>query len=322
MYKKLFFLVSLFVVFGLVGSASAAIIEWGDDGSGHLWSTAANWRGAALPGTADEVHMHYDPNFVPEGSKEWPILDSGTVQVTDIYLGYQWADGPRYDPPNSSPPNEGKLTMTGGSLTASNMIRIAEKGYGTFDMSGGDLYTGTLQLGRDAPKTNVTRSTAVWNISGGTYHGGNLSIPNSSGNGHVQVEGTAIIESSALQMDEQIAGGGIGRMDINSVNARVSPDGDERSTISDFISWGWIKAFGYTDGTVVGGLRASIIMDYDTTVEGRTTLVARWTDPNKASLPSPGNGTVAELDPNSKVLLSWTGPGETQDVSTAPLGPM
>ncbi len=61
MYKKLVRLIFVVLVLGLVGNASAQVVNWDGGGTDSLWSTAANWTGDTVPTASDDAFIEMDP---------------------------------------------------------------------------------------------------------------------------------------------------------------------------------------------------------------------------------------------------------------------
>ena len=135
MYLQLRLVASLVLVLGLVGTAPAADVTWTDLGTDSLWSTALNWSGSAVPTDADDAYINMEPGAVIEAGV--------TADALDVILG-------------NAAGETGRLTMTGGTLTAHKTggggpgLWVGNRGMGYFEMSGGTLSADNMYLPRNS----------------------------------------------------------------------------------------------------------------------------------------------------------------------------
>ncbi len=197
-----------------------------------------------------------------------PIIDSSTTAIaTDIALSDWSSFGDTLD-------------MTGGSLTTSGWFIIGYQAVndGTFNVSGGTANIGTnLFVGfQGAGNVNITAGTITVSNTFGIAQ-----LAGSSGN--VYLNGGTISCGSLSMLTGAAMDIGGGTLIIN---------GNITLTINSYISSGWLTAYG-------GG--GTLAVDYNVTNPGKTTVTAN--SPEKASYPSPGNGTTG-ISMNAD--LSWT----------------
>jgi hypothetical protein len=144
MYHRAICLVSLVLVLGLAGNASAATVTWDDGGTGHGWSTPENWAGDVPPGSGDSVVINAAPGPVIAGD----ATIGGHMKVASVAGANT------------------ELTIENGSLTtpAEDTYSITILGgygagaHGTLNVSGGVFDPSTsLWVGRDQTGTlNMT----------------------------------------------------------------------------------------------------------------------------------------------------------------------
>ncbi len=172
----------------------------------------------------------------------------------------------------------GGLTVNGGTFTTTGQVTVS---IGTINMISGTI-TGAqvLRVGR--------WGTATLNMTGGTIIAtGELIIGVKPASiGHVNLDG-GTISASGITMREEA--GSVGTMNITT--GTLILDGNDLSTVRGFIDNGWITGY---DGN------GMLLLDYDVTNEGKTTLTATHLlkpNPVDESTVSPG-----------EVELSWTLP--------------
>jgi hypothetical protein len=162
-YKRLFFLVSLVLVLGVAGNASAAEIYWTNGSyADSLWSTQLNWS-AGVPTSADTVYMNdgvgptinssttgkadriYGPGNGGVGSMTMTI-DGGTLNVT----------GPWWSIAHGG--------SSGGGIGTVNVINNATVNNNA-DLYVGNYGNGTLNIGTLGGGDNSTVTTNMLLIS-------------------------------------------------------------------------------------------------------------------------------------------------------------
>ncbi|HUV67955.1 MAG TPA: hypothetical protein VMW24_28955 [Sedimentisphaerales bacterium] len=177
----------------------------------------------------------------------------------------------------------GELTVDGGTLTISGWVFVGANAgsNGTFNMNSGAVNVAdAIYVGNDGSGT--------LNMTGGTITlGADLTIGRTAtATGHVNLDGGTITVRHLLM---RRAAGSVGTMDVGGGTLIMA--GNALSTVQGFIDNGWITAY---DG------RGMLLLDYDVTNEGKTTLKAvHMLNPNPADggFVSPG-----------EVELSWTLP--------------
>ena len=317
MYKKLVWLIFIVLVTGLVGNASAQVVNWDGGGTDSLWSTAANWTGDTVPTASDDAIIEMDPGAIIDATV---TVDALNVKIAD-------ASG-----------STGRVTMTGGSLTVHQTgsggpgLWIGNRGTGYFDMSGGTIIAENVYLPRNVPgrgymtmsdgsitigqsltlglhsgeygELNMTGGTinvgtmfrcpdmgqAVLNMSGGTINVSGTFYIVRRGNsgdastaGHVQLDG-GTITADDFEMDPENSGRPA-TMDITGGTLIIN--GDKTAKINTYIANGWITAF----GSGGGGVNVQLV--------GLNTVVSAGLSWN----PSPKDGAA---DVPVDVNLSWS----------------
>ena len=207
MSKRLHFVFTLVFVVTLAGNCFAA--TWDDGGSGHLWSTGANWSGNSVPGSGEDV-------FINTGLANGPVIDSTVAAVAGVI---RMGGGGTTD----------NITITGGTLNSNHLI-LGEGGGSdvTMDMSGGSLSIASLWAGNNGDGTfTMTGGTIV--ITGEQLYVSRFG----TGQGYVHIDG-GTITSPGLHM----AGG---LLDITG--GTLILNGDVRGTIGTYQGNGWITAY-------------------------------------------------------------------------------
>ena len=254
----------VFVVLVLGSVSNAVDVKWKGGGGNNLWSTPGNWNPSKVPGVGDEVFVDVPAARSPNG----PIIQDGIdAKITGLLCEVA---------------GEPEMTMTGGTLEIGNYIwwGDGQDSHGTFRMSGGTVTVGSeLELGWGG-------GTGTWIMTGGEVTCGELIIPTSSG---AAAElflhgGTFNVGSSGLEMSD------VGMIDVG--DGVLIVDGDVTETIQGYIDAGLITGHG-------GGGR--IILDFDRTNPGKTTLAAVAT--GVAYGPAPADG---DFYTDTWANLSWS----------------
>jgi len=175
MFRKVICSVSFVLVLSLSGNVSADV-SWNDSTNDHLWSTPGNWATGNVPTTAD--------GYVRIGMVPGPtIADEGSV-ASGIHLGIGG--------------NAGELTVDGGTLEVlGGAFNLGYTGSGTLNMNGGTItLTNVLKIARDP--------TAVGhvNLDGGIISTNNFSMREKDGAVGTMVVrgGTLIINGDRLSL--------------------------------------------------------------------------------------------------------------------------
>ena len=238
MCKKLIYFVSFVLVLSLVGDVQAATMTWTDAGPDDLWSTLTNWDSGTVPTSNDKAQISMLPGAI--------IANEGAV-AKEVRIGVGDVGA------------TGALTVDGGTLTEVRWFNIAHSNgtNGTLNMNSGAItVSDTLNVGRGGSST--------LNMNGGTITvTGDFQIAlNAESTGHVNLDG-GIINAGNFVMRSKA--GAVGTMDVRGGTLII--DGDQFSTVQGYIDDpnGWITAYG-GDGT--------LLLDYDVTNEGKTTLTA------------------------------------------------
>jgi len=254
----------VFVVLALGSVGSAADISWKGGGGNNLWSTPGNWSSNKVPGAGDVAFVDVPAAKAPNG----PIIQDGiNAKINGLVCEVA---------------GEPEITMTGGTLEIGSYIwwGDGQDSHGTFYMSGGTVTTGSeFELGWGG-------GTGTWIMTGGTVTCPELIIPTGSGAaGELFLHGgTFNVGSQGLEMSD------VGMIDVG--DGILIVDGDQTATIQGYIDSGLITAYG-------GGGR--VLLDYDSTNAGKTTLASAWT--GVAYNPNPDDGTYY---PDTWANISWS----------------
>jgi hypothetical protein len=255
-------LVVVVSMFGAIGNA--AEVKWTGGGGNNLWSTPANWSSNRVPTAADEVFIDVPAAKAPNG----PIIQDGIDAKIFGLL--------------TTVAGEPEMRMTGGTLEIGDYIWWGDgrDSHGTFYMSGGTItVSNEFELGWDG-------GTGTWIMTGGEVTCGELIIPTGTGAaGELFLNGGAInVGSGGLSMTA------VGMIDVG--DGTLVLDGDQTAAVQGFIDAGQITAYG-------GGGR--ILLDFDRTNPGKTTLAAAYT--GVAYSPDPADGAYY---PDVWANLSWS----------------
>jgi len=192
--RKLTCLVSFVLVLSLVGDVQAVNMNWTDTTSDHNWFTAGNWDIGAVPTSADNPRIQLLPG--PTIANEGAVANGTYISMS--YAGALTVDGGTLNAFNvllaHNPPGDGTLNMisgtmtidrdlqvgyqglatvnmTGGTITASNAMRIATRptAIGHVNLDGGIITTRILRMRTEAGAVgtmNVTGGTLILNSNG------------------------------------------------------------------------------------------------------------------------------------------------------------
>ena len=118
MRRKLIYLISFVVALSVVGTTLGDDFVWDNSGGDSLWSNPENWDLNKVPNAGDGVYINWrsDPTEV--------IIDAGTeARFESVTVSNDAVGGQGFV----------HLHMTGGTLSAGNLIRIGRK-EGTWDV--------------------------------------------------------------------------------------------------------------------------------------------------------------------------------------------
>lgn len=324
MSKKFISLLSFVMMLVFVSNAPAALVDWTGEGDSTLWSDPNNWS-SAVPVSGDTAYIDIndancliDANvaaecyelYVGNESEEMPCrlyMTGGSLTIDTIYLGRQ-ADA------------NGIFTLTDGTVTANYRVKVGDSGNGTLIMSGGTMscYDKYEVAKNDDANGVIYMMGGTMTLSGnscdfevGTYGKGyiymtggvidvqdNIKLAPGSGsnsNGVVRfyLDGGTITASS-LRNAADIYGDP--RVDITGGTLILT--GDDRATVTDYETNGWIVAY--------DGLGAVVVV-YDD-VNDETIVTGATRDANFAWSPTPSNFASLAWTADG-VELSWK-PGD------------
>jgi len=290
------------LVIGLTASFAQADYFWDGGGADNLWATAANWQDDTMPPATGhqividvpdegqpvfEAGMDYSYHGirvgqVSEGTSTL-TMTGGTLatSVAPIFLGLGSYDFPA---------TVGIMYFSGGTVNANNgfVLSTYVNSTGILNMSGTAVLNVSpmLQTGDDYRDhlTIACHNEGVLNMDGGTInseYGMRLS-QRSDGHGVVNMTAGTINLGGNLGMSSNeytpysefyLNGGVVNAAGLDmTVNARLDVaggtmilDGDHTVALQAYIDSGWITGYGGNIGAVV--------MDYDVSNAGKTTLV-------------------------------------------------
>ena len=261
MSKKLTCLFCFVLALSLVGDVQAADVTWTDVSSDHLWSTITNWDSSTLPTPADRalIPMLPGPTIASEGAVADKIAVGTTSSPAALTVDGGTLTTSHWFILANSNGSEGTLNMNSGALTIGDRLAVGYGGLGTLRMTGGTI---TIR--------------------------NNLLIPErAEGTGHVDLHG-GIITTGKLEM--RANADAVGTIDITT--GTLITDGNNLSTVQEYIDNGWITAYGSDYGR--------LHLDYNVTNEDKTTLKA-----THVLNPNPTDGSTVSVNFNQ---LKWTLP--------------
>jgi len=269
---------SLTLIFILISSIPAFALEvfWDNDAGDNLWSNNMNWSMDTLPDITIGATLN-----AGSGPDNGPLI-SGIANALEIRLG---------GPGGGTIPTTLRI-VDGAVLTTANWLMIGTDSpsirSGALNMTGGTviLGTGTRLNGHLFVPFGITGSSGYLKITGGTIDVGALfSISNTPGtSGKVELLGGTIVTNTF-----QMAAGA--SLEITQGTLIIS--GNQTALVNSYIADGWITAYGGN---------GSIVLDYDITTPGKTTVKASSNSPY-ARFPSP---SPAESNVPANTSLTWT----------------
>ncbi|MDT8299970.1 MAG: MBL fold metallo-hydrolase [Sedimentisphaerales bacterium] len=287
MHFKLVYLACFVLMFSLVGGAAADELTWDNSSGDSLWSNPENWDINKVPNTGDGVYINWrtDPTEVIIDADTEARFDSVTIS-------------------NDSVGGQGfvHLHMTGGTLTAGNLIRIGRNQLGMFTIDDGDVTCSAFQLGRKDPSKGVVY------INGGTVTvSTNVRVPRGGSQGSELHLNGGILYANGLVMndpDDPLSGTN-GNMDIAGGVLVLTSEEDQTEKIKGYVRNGWITAYGVNSGELLQDGRLALVqIDYDVTNPGMTTVRAVAANAVQARSPEPRDGAI--LDIADATSLNWT----------------
>lgn len=250
MIKKAAYLISLLLVLGAAGIASAAapINYWTPPGASTDWNVAENWDKGHIPynNPADYSDPLNEEAKMNGATGTCPVVGIGsTVDAFRIFVGSSVY---------------GEFTIDGGIVTTSGYITSAywPTDVALITMTDGDVQIG-LTGGINGHFYCGREGTATFNMSGGNFTIiNNLNIGQyASGNGTINLSGGTLIANNLVST-------GTALIDITN-SGKLVLLGDDTAVVETWISNGWLTAYGGT-GTVN--------FDYNITNPGDTTVWA------------------------------------------------
>jgi len=149
LFGKVICLVSFVLLLSLAASVSADV-SWNDSTNDHLWSTGANWATGAAPTTADGyVRISKVPGPIVNGPGAIAggihLGISGSAGALTVDGGTLLVEGGAF---NLGYTGEGTLNMISGTLTLTNVLKIAREptGIGHVNLDGGVISTNNFLM--------------------------------------------------------------------------------------------------------------------------------------------------------------------------------
>jgi len=287
MFRRPFYLFCLFSTFFLATHAPAETFTWDNRSGDSLWRTPENWDLNRLPADGDAIIVDWlsDPTQV--------VIDADTdARGNSITISNDDVSGQGFV----------HLHMTGGNLTAGNLIRVGRRELGMLTIDDGTVTCSSFQLGRKDPSKGIVI------INGGTVTvETNMRVPRGGSQGsELHLNGGVLYSDGIVMNDPDDALSGTnGWTDITRGIMILTNPEDQTEKIKLYVQNGWITAFGVKSGELLEDGRLALIqMDYDVTNPGMTTVWATASDPVQAREPQPEDGAVVQLV--DAKALSWT----------------
>jgi len=297
--------VTLVLVFGLAGSAFADNVFWdaGPSGTGTAWNVAANWVGDVAPDN-DDYGLIGDPTVSQPIIVNGDNISAGRVVVgqensgctLDVMTGGSLTSAAQHFTVGRGSGGGGTLNISGGDVIANAGFVIANyytNTTGTVNMTGG-----TLTVHADIASGNWWMQmftigdggVGTFNMDGGAvtvdedmylaYHrnDGNSGFLNMTG-GTIDVGGTIMLSksssiSSKIQLDGGIITAGNLLMTANGsldlAGGTMILDEDRTGRVQEYIDVGLITGY---------GVQGAVIVDYNDTNPGKTTIVGTVEEP-------------------------------------------
>ncbi|MHC4699731.1 MAG: MBL fold metallo-hydrolase [Planctomycetota bacterium] len=290
MFRLWILLFSAVLVLGTAGNALADDLDWDNSSGDSLWRTAENWRPNQLPGAGDSLYINWrsDPTEI--------IIDAETnAQCGSVTLSNDASGGQGYV----------HLHMTGGTLTAGNLIRVGRKELAMFTLDEGDVTCYSFQLGRKDPSKGVAY------IKGGTIRvETNTRVPRGGSQGsELHLNGGTLYTGGLVMNDpDDPLSGTNGQLDIAGGVMVLTSEEDQTEKIKGYVQNGWITAYGVKSGELLeDGRMALVQMDFGVNNPGMTTVWASAADPTQARAPAPADGATVQI--SDVTALSFTAGG-------------
>lgn len=187
--------------------------SWTASGTDNLWGTVANWNTSHLPGLVTDI-------WISPGYSNPLLIDASVSAKSKIIRACS------------------DINMTGGKLTAANIVILAEAPNSpvTMDISAGTAEVHSIWVGNN--------SAATLNVSGGsvTLTTDQLYVGRFGNGGHVQLDGGSVSAPGIY-----LAPSGAS---VDVTGGTLSLSGDKTGAINAYVSSGSITAYGGS-GTVV-----------------------------------------------------------------------
>lgn len=234
------------------------------DPNDSRWNVGRNWNTGAPPISGSDV-------FIDRNTRLQPLVDAS---VTGAVGGLARLGG------TAGGGTINSLTVTGGDITFSNHCILGEGGgsKATLEITGGVFQSKTLWVGNSGNGTVIIRGGSIFMTAESLYvdrFDKTTSV--------IYLYGGVINQIGNVYMGK----GGL----IDITEGTLILDGDRRGTVNNYITAGKIKAYSGA---------STVVVDYDTTNPGKTTVTAVIL--KKAWKPSPAVGAVIE---DLETDLSW-----------------
>ncbi len=314
MRKVLSLLVLLVLVLGMSGNALYADVDWDNESGDRLWSNPLNWEPNSVPTSADKAAIRNATGDGPiidssttAVTNNLVVGDWGNTNTLDItggslttnnwfIVGYGADDDGTFNVSGGSTTVSGgstdltigragigRLNMSDGSITVGDRLYFGREaaGIGYLDMTGGlitvndDLYIedGTAHMAISGGEINISSRIYLGNDPAAkadlTMTGGLITLGGLMVVGRNDSLGELFLYGGILEIGEHLEMGANGTIDITDGTMIIEGDriseGVDRSIIP-FLDNGQITAY--------GGIGGMLMVDYDTTNPGKTTVTA------------------------------------------------
>jgi len=341
MCRKLFYLISVVLVLGLVSNASAqpppCDILWTDSGDGHLWNTPENWVPVGVPDSASGKKVGI--NLVSDANC---LIDPTVVDANCYKLSIGFDTGPCYMDMNGGSltvgtvdfrigddvPANGIFNMSDGTVNSLGLF-IGYNGDGTLNMTGGEINADNISVADKAS------SNSTFNMGGGICNLSNRLHIGKNGNGTLNMTGGTVSMSSKLEFAKESGGDGWLYLYEGTINVGAPGSGEDfeiakRGTGTLTMTGGDVNVddaikMGEDGGTCHidldgGTINAGQLIMYDGTTmditEGTMVLQGNETSEINGYV---ANGWITAYDGNGVVDVIYVGGEITETTVTASL---
>ncbi|RKY21916.1 MAG: hypothetical protein DRP62_07710 [Planctomycetota bacterium] len=283
MNRRLFWIVGLILLLTLSGRLFA-YSSWSGAVDSN-WMDPNNWNEGVIPTCDDWTDIPGMPNA--------PDINVGQDAVCDVLRVSPWGEV-----------GLATVTVSGGTLTCSRDMYIS---YGAPNHPG-EVILNSGEITANRTLVGYTYSFGTLTINGGTFNGGEIGLPcwwavgDYHVGGYINIRG-GVLNCTNLWVDYH---GNAESAVINIAGGVLVWTGDHVQTIQDLVG----------EGHIIGnGGRTGVIVDYNITTPGATTVTAPACDYGDAYAPSPADhGSVPGAERDS-TTLTWAPGDYVQEVN-------